>query len=55
MEAKLEKNDLLSYCSNILPKYMIPEVVEHYNSLPTTSSGKINREVLKDEALSKYA
>ena len=52
---KLEIDDLLDFCSNSLPKYMIPEVIEYYDFLPITSSGKINRKILKDEALLKYA
>jgi acyl-coenzyme A synthetase/AMP-(fatty) acid ligase len=43
---KIEKEDILKYCSKLLPKYMIPEIIEFRDSLPTTSSGKIDRKKL---------
>jgi L-proline---[L-prolyl-carrier protein] ligase len=43
---KIEKEDILRYCSKRLPKYMIPEIIEFRDSLPTTSSGKIDRKEL---------
>ena len=43
---KIEKEDILKYCSKYLPKYMIPEIVEFRDSLPATSSGKIDRKKL---------
>ncbi len=43
---KIEKEDILKYCSRQLPKYMIPEIIEFRDSLPTTSSGKIDRKKL---------
>jgi amino acid adenylation domain-containing protein len=45
---KIEKEDILKYCSQQLPKYMIPEIVEFRDSLPTTSSGKVDRKKLSD-------
>jgi amino acid adenylation domain-containing protein len=44
----LEENGLLSeeiksYCSQHLPRYMIPEAIEFREALPKTSTGKINR------------
>ena len=43
---KVEKEDILKYCSRHLPKYMIPEIIEFRDSLPATSSGKIDRKKL---------
>ena len=43
---KIEKEDILKYCSKLLPKYMIPEIIEFRDSLPATSSGKIDRKKL---------
>ena len=43
---KIEKEDILKYCSRHLPKYMIPEIIEFRDSLPATSSGKIDRKKL---------
>jgi acyl-coenzyme A synthetase/AMP-(fatty) acid ligase len=45
---KMEKEDILKYCFAQLPKYMIPEIVEFRDSLPTTSSGKVDRKKLSD-------
>ncbi len=45
---KIGKEDILQYCSKQLPKYMIPEIVEFRDSLPVTSSGKVDRKKLSD-------
>jgi len=37
------KDEILAYCSGHLPKYMIPEIVEFRDRLPTTTSGKVDR------------
>lgn len=42
----LEKEDVLRYCGIRLPRYMIPEIIEFRDSLPMTSSGKIDRKNL---------
>jgi len=42
----IEKEDILRYCIKILPKYMVPEIIEFRDSLPTTSSGKVDRKKL---------
>jgi amino acid adenylation domain-containing protein len=43
---KITKDGIVKYCSARLPKYMIPEVIEFRDSLPTTSSGKVDRKRL---------
>ncbi len=45
---KINRDDIVRYCSQQLPKYMIPEIVEFRDSLPTTSSGKVDRKKLSD-------
>ncbi len=45
---KIEKEEILKYCSKRLPKYMIPEKIEFRDFLPTTSSGKIDRKALAE-------
>lgn len=52
---KLKKEDIMRYCSQHLPKYMLPESVEFRDSLPTTSSGKVDRKKLSgsDEMASR--
>ena len=42
----ITKEEILRYCSQQLPKYMIPEIIEFRDFLPTTSSGKIDRKKL---------
>jgi acyl-coenzyme A synthetase/AMP-(fatty) acid ligase len=44
---KLTKEDVYRHCFSQLPKYMIPEIVEFRDSVPTTSSGKVDRQKLK--------
>ena len=39
----LGKEDVLRYCATRLPRYMVPEIVEFRDSLPMTSSGKVDR------------
>lgn len=46
---KTEKVEILKYCSKHLPRYMIPEIIEFRDSLPATSSGKVDRKKLNDE------
>lgn len=44
----LAKENLAGYCAARLPKYMIPEIMEFRDSLPMTSSGKIDRKKLRE-------
>jgi len=50
---KTEKEEILKYCSKQLPRYMIPEIIEFRDSLPATSSGKVDRKKLNDEMVSR--
>jgi acyl-coenzyme A synthetase/AMP-(fatty) acid ligase len=50
----IESAVLVDFCQARLPKYMIPEIFEFRASLPMTSSGKIDRKTLANEAISKY-
>lgn len=42
----LQKQDLASFCSDYLPKYMVPAIIEFRASLPKTSTGKVNLQLL---------
>jgi amino acid adenylation domain-containing protein len=44
--SRITKSDVLKHCSTRLPKYMIPEIIEFRDSLPATSSGKVDRKEL---------
>lgn len=47
----LIEQELFDHCGKSLPKYMIPEVMVIQNNLPKTSTGKIDRNLLKTEFL----
>lgn len=47
----LRKADVIEYCADRLAKYMVPERVAFHQSLPMTSSGKINRKQLELSAI----
>ena len=44
------KNNILEYCRNLLPKYMIPTKIHFIKTMPLTSNGKIDRAKLHDLA-----
>jgi acyl-CoA synthetase (AMP-forming)/AMP-acid ligase II len=44
---KLSQDDVLKHCFAQLPRYMIPEAIEFRDSLPMTSSGKVDRMKLR--------
>jgi amino acid adenylation domain-containing protein len=52
--AKVQESEILNYCAEKIPKYMIPETVECIDKFPTISTGKIDRKALSKEALAKY-
>ena len=41
--------ELQQYCASRVPKYMIPELVDLFDELPKTSTGKIDRVKLASE------
>jgi amino acid adenylation domain-containing protein len=47
----LSVKELQSYCSQKLPRYMVPEIIEFMDGLPKTSTGKVNRPELARELL----
>lgn len=46
----LTKEDIYHFCKGVLTNYMIPRLIELRDELPKTSSGKINKKALMDEA-----
>ncbi len=50
---ELEMNDLSAFCGNVLPKYMIPEEFILCDALPTTSTGKVDRNTLREMYMRK--
>lgn len=48
-DSDIKKEDIVKHCARRLPKYMIPEIIEFHDTLPMTSSGKIDRKKLLEE------
>lgn len=48
--ASLKENELLAHCRDVLASYKVPRHVEFVSDLPTTSTGKIMRRVLREVA-----
>lgn len=42
----VEKNDILNHCKELLPEHMIPAKIIFIDSIPLTTVGKINYQVL---------
>jgi acyl-CoA ligase (AMP-forming) (exosortase A-associated) len=49
-----EVNQLLSYCKQNLPLYMVPHKLIHMNPLPKNGNGKIDRSSLKNQHLELF-
>jgi amino acid adenylation domain-containing protein len=45
-EGDLTTQELEAHCRRILPRYMLPDVIEFRVGLPKTSSGKVDRQLL---------
>jgi amino acid adenylation domain-containing protein len=52
---QISENDLKAFCTDLLPKYMIPGLIEFHRSLPKTSTGKIDRTQLYQDHLTKFS
>ncbi|MGB3404751.1 MAG: amino acid adenylation domain-containing protein [Microcoleaceae cyanobacterium] len=46
---QITESELKAFCSDILPKYMIPGLIEFRQSLPKTSTGKIDKTLLRQQ------
>jgi amino acid adenylation domain-containing protein len=44
--ADLSRSDLMRFCGERVPRYMIPESIEFRQDLPRTSTGKVDRQTL---------
>lgn len=51
----LRQKDIITYCAQRLPRYMIPEIIDFRDSLPMTSSGKIDRKKLAESMVKRIA
>jgi acyl-coenzyme A synthetase/AMP-(fatty) acid ligase len=51
----VSKGDLISFCAERIPPYMIPELFEFRDVLPKTSTGKIDRQALAVDATTGVA
>jgi amino acid adenylation domain-containing protein len=43
LREEISENDLVAFCEERIPKYMVPELFEFRDVLPKTSTGKIDR------------
>ncbi|KAG8373560.1 hypothetical protein BUALT_Bualt11G0037200 [Buddleja alternifolia] len=50
VKEKVTEKDLMSFCRSKLPKYMVPKTVVFMEELPKTSTGKIQKFVLRERA-----
>jgi acyl-coenzyme A synthetase/AMP-(fatty) acid ligase len=50
--SSLQAAELQQHCATRIPKYMIPDLIEFCDSLPKTSTGKIDRVSLVQSNLS---
>lgn len=48
--AELTEVELTNFCAERIPQYMIPEVIRFVGSLPRTSTGKVDRRALVQQA-----
>ena len=48
----LTRASLVRFCATRIPKYMIPESIDIWDELPKTSTGKIDRQVLRSKSIS---
>ncbi len=46
---EISPKDIISFCSKKLPHYMIPESISFVDSIPRTSTGKIDRKKIEKE------
>ena len=49
--ASIKPSELQHHCASRIPKYMIPELIEFRDSLPKTSTGKVDRVQLTQESI----
>ena len=47
--SKQLSQDIINKCKDILPEYMIPEVIEYRTDLPRTERGKVDYRALEKE------
>jgi amino acid adenylation domain-containing protein len=54
-EGAIKREHVARHCHALLPKYMIPEIIELHNALPMTSSGKVDRRELADIMMKRHS
>jgi acyl-coenzyme A synthetase/AMP-(fatty) acid ligase len=55
VKAEITEPEMIAHCSDLIQKYMIPETFYFRETLPKTSTGKIDRKGLGDEAIAMAA
>jgi acyl-coenzyme A synthetase/AMP-(fatty) acid ligase len=54
VKTDLAEPELIVFCADLIPKYMIPEQFDFRDALPKTSTGKIDRQSLTGEAAAEW-
>jgi acyl-CoA synthetase (AMP-forming)/AMP-acid ligase II len=52
-QAALTETDILEYCRDGMPSYMVPSEVEIWDSLPRNSNGKLDRAAIRKAVLDR--
>lgn len=50
LRADATDDEIISFCADLIPRYMIPESFERLDAIPKTSTGKIDRQSLGSRA-----
>jgi amino acid adenylation domain-containing protein len=51
---KSDPDGIITYCSHLLPKYMVPENIVFFDNLPQTPNGKVDRNILVNTLLDNW-
>jgi acyl-CoA synthetase (AMP-forming)/AMP-acid ligase II len=46
-----DPDQLLAFCAERMPRYMVPKTIEYLDELPKTSSGKVDYQILRKREL----
>ena len=50
VKAPIAEAEIVAFCAELIPRYMVPEAFAFREALPKTSTGKIDRQTLNTEA-----
>jgi len=53
-DVEVDARELMKYCRNTMPPYMVPEKIEIWERLPCNQNGKLDRAAIKKEVYTKH-